>query len=350
MRLSRKTETSSGEMSTPFERDIDDQAEALRAFTQSALSPALTRLLRRRYDRIVLTGMGSSHFAALPGWRRLADAGHPVWWVDSGQLLDASGLITTGTLLVVTSQSGASAEIVAMAERQGPITRATALIAVTNDPDSPLARRADGIIGLHSGDEATVSTKSYLNSLAAHERLTSVINGTPADDTGETVKAIEEFSCPAVLRDLAADFAATPEARLAYIGFGDRAASALYAGLITKEAAKVPAEGYIGGQFRHGPLELAGPGLTAVLFGGDGRAHGSVRQLGADLLDSGSIVLTAGAPALAGAIHIGAPGGSMPARLAHDALIAQHLTVAIATARGITPGVFTYGSKVTTAL
>ena len=93
-------------MRTPFERDVADQAEALRAFAQSALSPAVTRLLGRRYDRIVLTGMGSSHFAALPGWRRLADAGHPAWWVDSGQLLDAPGLITPGTLLVATSQSG----------------------------------------------------------------------------------------------------------------------------------------------------------------------------------------------------------------------------------------------------
>ena len=337
-------------MSTPFERDIDDQAEALLAFTQSALSPAVTRLLHGQYDRIVLTGMGSSHFAALPGWRRLADAGHPAWWVDSGQLLDAPGLITPGTLLVATSQSGASAEVVAMAERQGLIARAAAVIAVTNDPDSPLARRADGLIGLHSGAEATVSTKSYLNSLAAHDRITSAINGTPADDTGETVKVIEEFSRPAVLHDLAAGFAATPDARLVYIGFGDHAASALYAGLITKEAAKVPAEGYIGGQFRHGPLELAGPGLTAVLFGGDGQARGSVRQLGADLLASGSTVLTVGDPRLPGAVHVGAPGGSMPSRLAHDALIAQHLTVAIATAKGITPGVFTYGSKVTTAL
>jgi len=337
-------------MSTPFERDIADQAEALRAFAQSALPRAVTRLLGRRYDRIVLTGMGSSHFAALPGWRRLADAGHPAWWVDSGQLLDAPGLITPGTLLVATSQSGASAEVVAMAERQGPIPRAAALIAVTNDLASPLARHAHGVIGLRSGDEATVSTKSYLNSLAAHERITSVITSTPADDAGETVKAIEEFSGPAVLRDIAADLAATRDARLVYIGFGDHAASALYAGLITKEAAKVPAEGYVGGQFRHGPLELAGPGLTAVLFGADGRAHGSARQLGTDLLASGSTVLAVGDPGLAGAAHVGASGGSMSARLAYDALIAQHLTVAIAAARGITPGVFTYGSKVTTAL
>jgi glutamine---fructose-6-phosphate transaminase (isomerizing) len=337
-------------MSTPFERDMDDQAEALRTFAHSALPPGLAGLLRGRYDRIVLTGMGSSHFAALPGWRRLVDAGHPAWWTDSGQLLDAPGLITPGTLLIVTSQSGASAEVVAMTGRRSPAARAAALVAVTNDPDSPLARCADAVVALHCGAEATVSTKSYLNSLAAHESITSIINGTPPADPGEMVKAVEEFGRTDVLRAIATGSCAAPDGRLVYIGFGDRAASALYAGLITKEGAKVPAEGFAGGQFRHGPLELAGPGLTAVLFGSDEQAHGSARQLGADLLASGSTVLVAGDLDLAGAVQAGSPAGGTLAQLAHDALLAQHLTVEIAAARGITPGVFTYGRKVTTAL
>lgn len=337
-------------MSTAFEREMDDQAEALRAFARSALPPGLARLLRGGYDRIVLTGMGSSHFAALPGWRRLVDAGHPAWWTDSGQLLDAPGLITPGTLLVVTSQSGASAEVVAMTGRRSPVARAAALVAVTNDPDSPLARRADGIVALHCGDEATVSAKSYLNSLAAHDRITAVINGTPSADPDEMVKALEQFGQTGPLRAVATDFAAASGARLAFIGFGDRAASALYAGLITKEGAKVPAEGYIGGQFRHGPLELAGPGLTAVLFGGDEQTRGSARQLAADLLASGSAVLAAGHLDLPGAVQLAAPAGGPQAQLAHDALLAQHLMVEIAAARGIAPGVFTYGRKVTTAL
>lgn len=344
------------QLSTPFERDMDDQADALRAFAHSDLPPGLAGLLRGRYDRIVLTGMGSSHFAALPGWRRLIDAGYPAWWTDSGQLLDAPGLITPGTLLVVTSQSGASAEVVAMTAPRGPAARAAALVAVTNDPDSPLARRADGIVALHCGDEATVSTKSYLNSLAAHDRITAIMTGTPAADPGEMVKAIEQCGGTVPMRAVATGFAATPAARLVYIGFGDRAASALYAGLITKEGAKVAAEGFVGGQFRHGPLELAGPGLTAVLFGGGSEAAGgSVRQLGADLLASGSTVLAAGDLDLDGAVQVGPPGGSAPSQvalsqLACDALLAQHLTVRIAQARGITPGAFTYGRKVTTAL
>ena len=51
-----------------------------------------------------------------------------------------------------------------------------------------------------------------------------------------------------------------------------------------------------------------------------------------------------------GRVQFAAPAGGPQAQLAHDALLAQHLMVEIAAARGITPGVFTYGRKVTTAL
>jgi glucosamine--fructose-6-phosphate aminotransferase (isomerizing) len=147
--------------------------------------------------------------------------------------------------------------------------RPATLIAVTNDEASPLATAADVVIALHSGDEATVSTKSYLNSLAAHDLRAATLTGTVPDDVLAVAKVAEEFTGAGELEPLAAGLIAADHPRLAYIGFGDYAATALYAGLITKEGAKLAAEGYIGGQFRHGPLELAGPGLVAVLFGPD---------------------------------------------------------------------------------
>ncbi|MFF3214330.1 hypothetical protein ACFYYB_27160 [Streptomyces sp. NPDC002886] len=45
-------------------------------------------------------------------------------------------------------------------------------------------------------------------------------------------------------------------------------ANALTETLILQEAAKVPSEDYTGGAFRHGPIELAGPGLISVMFTG----------------------------------------------------------------------------------
>ena len=335
---------------SPFERDIADQAGALRAIAQSAPGPGLAALAGGRYDRIILTGMGSSHFAGLPLWRSLVAAGYPAWWIDSGQLLDSPQLITPASLLIASSQSGASGEVAALLRRIADGGRPAAVIGITNDPASPLARHADHLILLHSGPEATVSTKSYLNTLAALDQLAPRLTGTPAGDVWDTVKAVEGFRRPSALDDIAAGFVSAPGARLVFVGFGDQAATALYAGLITKEAAKIPAEGYIGGQFRHGPLELAGPGLTAVLFGGDASARASLRQLGGELAASGSTVLTVGDLGVAAAAELPASAECSSAQLALGAITAQYLAVALAKAKGITPGAFSYGSKVTTAL
>jgi glutamine---fructose-6-phosphate transaminase (isomerizing) len=333
---------------TPFERDIAAQPEALRAFAHTGGNAALAALTPGRYDRIVLSGMGSSHDAALPTWRRLASDGRAVWWVDTGQLLDAPELVTDRTLLIVTSQSGSSGEVVSLLESP---RRPATLVAVTNDTTSPLAAAADLVIALHSGDEATVSTKSYLNSLAAHDLLAATLTGTAPGDVLAVAKVVEEFGGAAGLAPLARELLAAGNPRLAYVGFGDYAATALYAGLITKEGAKVAAEGFIGGQFRHGPLELAGPGLVAVLFGADDPgANASLQRLATDLTRAGSaVVAVAGLDRPDAALRLRPPSGLM-AQLAHGAVAAQHLTVALAQARGITPGAFAYGSKITTAL
>jgi glucosamine--fructose-6-phosphate aminotransferase (isomerizing) len=333
---------------TPFECDINDQPDALRTFT-SASFPALAELAVQRYDRIVLTGMGSSHYAALPTWRRLVAEGLPAWWIDTGQLLDSPHLLTPSTLLIATSQSGASGEITALCDIPAVLRT---FIAVTNDDTSPLAAAANVVVPLHSGLEATVSTKSYLNTLAAHDRLASALTRQPAADVLTVAKSLEHFNAEQTLAPFAADFVRADNPRLAYVGFGEHAATALYAGLITKEGAKLPAEGYIGGQFRHGPLELAGPGLTAVLYGGEKPAAAdSLQRLSADLVASGSTVIAATTLATpAAALHLPPPAGGALARLAHGAALAQHLTVALARARGITPGAFTHGNKITTAL
>jgi glucosamine--fructose-6-phosphate aminotransferase (isomerizing) len=337
---------------TDFEHDIADQADALRAFAASTTSATAAEPAEPGtppYERIVLTGMGSSHFAALPTWRRLVEHGLPAWWVDAGQLLDAPHLVTGRTLLIATSQSGASGEIVALLESG---VKPASLTAITKDESSPLAKAADRLIALHSGGEATVSTKSYINTLAAHDRLAAALLGRPGDPISAAVTAIEQFDGADALTPVAADLVRAENPRLAYIGFGDHGASALYAGLITKEGAKVPAEGYVGGQFRHGPFELAGPGLTAVLFGApDPAGNRQLARIGADLLAAGSTVVAAAGLDLPGAtVHLPPPAAGLTAQLAHGALVAQHLTVAIARARGITPGAFAYGSKITTAL
>jgi glutamine---fructose-6-phosphate transaminase (isomerizing) len=339
---------------TPFERDIADQPDALRQFARPRAGDELTRVLRGQYDRVIFTGMGSSHFAALPSWRRLIADGRSTWWIDTGQLLDSPRLVTPASLLVITSQSGASAEITALlSPRNDQPGRPQAVVGITNEAESPLARSSDVIIALRSGAEATVSTKSYLNSLAAHQELLGMMTGTPATngsltDTAAVIEGLNPASAASALAQVATTVS---NPRIAYIGSKDHAATALYAGLITKEAAKVAAEGFIGGEFRHGPLELSGPGLTAVLFGAWADDTSSpVPGLAADLAASGADVTLVGDLVRPGARTVTIPRGHTLTELAASAVVAQHIAVQLARARGIEPGQFTYGQKVTTTL
>src|SRR5438094_1253289 len=71
------------------------------------------------------------------------------------------------------SQSGASPDVVAVLDEARKQNRPT--LAITNDPESPLALAADCVLQLHAGEErAGAATKTYLNSIAAVALLAAV--------------------------------------------------------------------------------------------------------------------------------------------------------------------------------
>ncbi|GAA2795571.1 SIS domain-containing protein [Crossiella cryophila] len=337
-------------MTTPFEHDIAEQPAALLRLAEAAIPP-LDALTGRAWPRIVLTGMGSSHFAGIPTWRHLIAQGTAAWSVDAGQLLDDGGLITPDTLLIVTSQSGASGEITELLDRRqgGRITPAT-LVGITDDRTSPLALAADLLLPLHSGPEATVSTKSYLNTLAVHRLLRA---GFAGEDV-ERVRRTELPAAAAAVRQVLDDHglrralaaAAHPRHRLSCIGIRDTAATARFAALVIKESAKIAAEGYVGGEFRHGPFELAGEGHTALLFlPPDHEPDPTLQRLAKDLRTAGSQVIVVGDPRVEATTSIPVPGGSA---LAAGAVVAELFAVALAQANGVVPGAFVHGRKITT--
>lgn len=340
---------------TPFENDIAEQPAALRRLASSAL-PDLRAIVTRKWDRIILTGMGSSGYAGIPTWRRLTALGLPTWNVDTGQLLDNLDLITQNSLLIATSQSGASGEMVELLNRRadGRI-RPELLVGIADDARSPLAIGADLFLPLHSGPEATVSTKSYLNTLAVHRHVIGAFKGESAEQvkseiltTADTVEnIIETIDVSAIAKETATH----PARRLAYVGRADESATAQFAGLITKESSKVPAEGFVGGQFRHGPFELAGDGLTVVIFGlRRSQPDKSLLRLGADLIETGSRVVIVGDDEIPGGATVATVGSSALEFLSASSVVAEYFAVGLARANGVVPGKFLYGSKITTAV
>src|SRR5262245_471305 len=109
--------------------------------------------------------MGAWLHAAQVAALHLHNLDVPAQAVEAAELVFYSrALLRGGGPLVFVSQSGASAEIAAVA---GELPAEAALIAVTNDPDSPLARRAQLVLPILAGAESGVATKTYLNTLAA---------------------------------------------------------------------------------------------------------------------------------------------------------------------------------------
>ena len=339
---------------TAYETDMAEEAAGLLRFAETRLPDSLRGLDLEAFDRIVLTGMGGSDCATIPFELRLGRAGLPVWRLLSSRLLDMLELVTAETLLVITSQSGRSGEVVALLERLE--RRPKAIVVVTNDGGSPLARAADHVVLLNSGREATVATKSYANTLAAFHRLAGLLlDKDDAQAVGEIRAAAQSLQAridqddPAV-EELVERMPGLPSPRLALIGGGPDAATALAGAMILKEAAKVAAEGYVGGAFRHGPLELAGPRLTAILFGRGSADEPSPTALARDLAATGSTVVTIAPAAYEGSTLIAIPGATDLERLLHGMYVVQRLSVGLARKAGLVPGAFLYGQKITAQL
>jgi glutamine---fructose-6-phosphate transaminase (isomerizing) len=123
--------------------------------------------------------------------------------------------------------------------------------------------------------------------------------------------------------------------------------AALTGGLVLKEAAKVHAEGLSAGQFRHGPVELADHNLTVVVIEGLPATAELNRRLAGDLVAYGARVCWLGSADGAGWPVLPAPRSSDLARPITEVVPFQLLSVRLAEASGLEPGLFRNGAKVT---
>jgi fructoselysine-6-P-deglycase FrlB-like protein len=259
----------------------------------------------------------------------LVSRGRATWWLDAGSLLESPELVTPDSLLVVTSRSGICGQVLALMEKFDEASRPAVIVAITDNLDSPLAESADCEILLRS--QSSGSAKGFLNTLAAHDYLTSMILSEDNDDVGSTARVVSGIRYPKGLDDVAHKVATNPQMRLVYIGFREYAAAALYASLLTTEVTGIGTESYIAGQFRHGPLYMADKNLTAMVFCGlDPMANAASRRLAAELVAAGSTVIVVGAAGVDGTHDIRSPAVHISGQLAHGVMLAEHFVSALA--------------------
>lgn len=340
----------------PYLKDILSQPETLRAALDNFKSEQLISLARRlaagEFDRIVITGMGASYNASYPAMPALSQMPVPVMLVNTAELLHYQpGLVGGRTLLWMISQSGRSAELVNLVEKLHT-ARPGFLLTCTNDFTSPLAQASDLDIQIHAGTEFTVSTKTYINTLATlllnacvltggnEKRLSLALRG--AADAMQVY--LENWRNEvATLDELFAEVESLP-----VLGRGLSMSAVWNGTLILKEAAKIEFEGMHAADFRHGPLEMVEDGFSAFILAGAETTIELNRELSRDIRSYGGRVFWLGSQPEKDTIHIPIPVVDESALPLLEILPFQMLTLALAPRRGVEAGHFRHVGKITT--
>jgi len=257
-----------------FLRDIEDEPVALQRvldtyFGDSSPLRAVRESKATSGARVILTGMGSSYYAALVGAWWLQRHGVAAWASYASELDEFR--CGGRWALVAVSQSGATAETVRAVEAfrrscDGPV------IAVVNREGSPMAGMGDIVLPLEAGAEGRVPGKSWVASVAVVTLVAGAMAGNDhvLDQPGMEAAIEAQRRILATWDGIGSYLAeALTGARVLHVlGSGPGLASAYECATVIKETARLPAEPMLAADFLHGSYLLVQPGYAAVLFSG----------------------------------------------------------------------------------
>ena len=265
-------------------KEIFEQPETLQRLldTQTARIEHIARAIRQRdVDYVFLAARGTSDHAGLYA---------KYLWGILNQLpmaLAAPSLFTVygrppalkNSLVVGISQSGQSPDIVSVVaegRRQSAPT-----LAITNDPDSPLAQAAEFVIDIGAGtEEAVAATKTYTAQLLAIAMLSAALNEDA--DRMAALRRAPEWVAQALALDGTIERVAE---RYRYmeqcvvLGRGYNYATAFEWSLKLKELAYVVAEPYSSADFQHGPIAIVGRGFPVLAVAPSGAVYADMLAL-----------------------------------------------------------------------
>jgi glutamine---fructose-6-phosphate transaminase (isomerizing) len=284
---------------TTMMEEIAGQPAALEGLRKFYASPgairasSLRKLTSRWPPTVVLTGMGSSLFAGYPAQAFLNAMGiRALVWETAELVHHHLKALQSDTLLVAVSQSGETVEMLRLLEA---LPKTFRFVAVVNEEQSTLARRASLMLPMMAGSQMSVSTRTYMCSVAALMYLAHAIARKPSRPLTSAlmriVKAQEKIldrradTCPPTVA-----FFDTPP-YTALMARGADLASAYQGAQMFKEVARLAAEPISAAQFRHGPIEILDPSHRYILFARESRTGKFVLKLAGDIQSHGGRVL-----------------------------------------------------------
>ena len=284
-----------------FLKEIEEQPyalkETLRFFTDGEgredLNQVVTLWKSGQHDKIIFTGMGSSYFISHAVTCLLNPLKINYYAINAGELLHYQfSLLDKTTLLVCISQSGESYEIVKILER---LPAEVTVIAISNEAKSTLAKKAQISLLSQAGKEEMTSTKTFISAyLVAYLlslRFRGEIDQTSISEIEAIIQSVSDLlkNRDQWLPEAVKTIAHKPFVQL--VARGPVFAAAQQSALMLMEATRNPASALLGGEFRHGPMEMVKEGFRAVVFAPSGTTYLQSISVATDILKFGGKVL-----------------------------------------------------------
>jgi len=276
-----------------FLNEIMEQPAATEATLNFYLSPEGEKKLENfrkligygQISRLIFTGMGSSYFVSYAASSLFNKLGIYSNAINTRELLHYQlPILDSRTALVCVSQSGESFEIVKLLEK---IPESVLCIGVCNEESSSLTKSAREVLITRAGREERTSTKTYLATTLVLFILGWYLADLWNPERKEMVRKLIAGINDIVGRRsaLALDilgFLGEVEF-VQFIGRGPSYSTALQSELMFKEGARVAAAGALGGEFRHGPMEMVKPGFKSILFAAEGKTYSQSVKMAKDI-------------------------------------------------------------------
>jgi glucosamine--fructose-6-phosphate aminotransferase (isomerizing) len=252
-------------------KEIHEQPHVLRRIARERRDDAVRLAgLIRDADETHLVGCGTAAHAALAGQYLLARvAGQRAFYANGSEFGYLEKFLGPGSLAVALSQSGETIDVID--SLRSARERGASLAAITNVEGSTLHRLADSAVMLGAGPERCVlATKSFTAKLAIL-LLTAYALDERVDEAAALIEQAA-LDIETMLSDWRRDFIRQIAERiylrehLFVIGRGPSYPLALEAALKVKEVSYVHAEGFAGGELKHGVIALVEPGTPCLVL------------------------------------------------------------------------------------
>lgn len=273
-------------------KEIDEQPLVIRKIVQEyqneegqlTIEPEIIEAMGEA-DRIYIIAAGTSYHAGLVGKQyieKLAEV--PVEVHIASEFGYNIPLLSAKPLFIFISQSGETADSRAVLVQVKKLGHKA--LTITNVPGSTLSREADFTLLLHAGPEiAVASTKAYTAQLAVLAILAEVTarrNGKDiemdlARELGIVANAIETLCDEKEeMERLATEYVQTTRNAF-FIGRGSDYYVCLEGALKLKEISYIQAEGFAGGELKHGTIALIEEGTPVIALATQERVNLSIR-------------------------------------------------------------------------